>query len=365
MPTLPMFRPRRARCALTARAPAFAPILVLALAAWAAATPAAAAEPAPACLGERQPLTVAAQMPYALVSLQGRNGYMVLDFGASVSSITPAQFQGAADAGPLLPRAGADEYDDFVFFGSWGRVRLLAQPQPPVQALVTADGAARIQQAGVIGTDFLSRHVYTLDYRGGHLWRAAAGRFCSDAELHRAGFRPLSTQGYYGAEPATLACPAAAAPPGGCVNIPTLPVRIGPVAAVAQLDTGYDDSRVPGAVNINTALFTALQAAGVPMTPRPDIALMLSTCQPGVQERIEAWRLDRPGDFGLVGTDGRLLPRPAGSPPVTLFVKRTPPAAAVCGGIGTWAQPAAQLGASFVAGGALVVDPFSSRVWLR
>jgi hypothetical protein len=37
----------------------------------------------------------------------------------------------------------------------------------------------------------------------------------------------------------------------------------------------------------------------------------------------------------------------------------------VCGGIGTWRQPAAQLGASFVAGGALVVDAARGRVWLR
>jgi hypothetical protein len=36
-----------------------------------------------------------------------------------------------------------------------------------------------------------------------------------------------------------------------------------------------------------------------------------------------------------------------------------------CGGIGTWAQPAAQLGASFFARAALVVDPFSARVWVR
>lgn len=320
-----------------------------------------AASPAPACLGERQPLTVAAQMPYALVSVQGRNGYMVLDFGASVSTITPGNFQGPV---PPRPRDAAGQYDDFVFFGPWGVVSLREQPQPAVQALATADGAAAIRQAGVIGTDFLARHVYTLDYRGGHLWRAAAGSFCGDAELQQAGFRAVSTRDYYGPEPAALSCPRAGAAPRGCANIPTVPLRIGRVETVAQLDTGYDDSRQPGAVNINAALFSALQTAGVAMTPRPDIALTLSTCQPGVSERIEAWQLAPGVPFGLVGTDGRLLPRPGGRP-VTLFVKRSPPAAAVCGGIGTWAQPAAQLGASFVSGGALVVDPFSARVWLR
>jgi len=147
------------------------------------------------------------------------------------------------------------------------------------------------------------------------------------------------------------------------VNVPTLPLRIGPVQAVAQLDTGYDDSRQAPAININTALFDALRQAGVALTPRPDIALQLSTCVPGVFEAVEAWQPAPGTALGLVDEQGALLPK--GARQVTLFVKRTPAQAAVCGGIGTWARPAAQLGASFVAGGALVVDPYSARVWMR
>lgn len=340
------------------------------LATAAAAAPPPAATPAadagwPDCLGERQPLTVASQMPYALVGLAGRQGYLALDFGASVSSVTPANFPGEPKPAPLP--GSADRFADFVFFGSWGSVTLRPQPQPAVGTLRTADGRAAIAQAGVVGTDFLAQHVYTLDYRGGHLWRAAPGRFCGDAVMRAGGWRALSTQDYYGAQPAALRCPLAGAAPGGCANIPTVPLRIGRVTALAQLDTGYDDGRQPLSVNINAALFDALRAAGLKLEPRPDIALQLSTCVAGVSERVEAWRLPAGTPFGLVDTEGRLLPRPAapGGTAVTLFVKRTPPAAAGCGGIGTWAQPAAQLGASFVAGGALVVDPFSARVWLR
>ncbi len=322
---------------------------------------AVAAQAQPTCLGERQPLTVAGQMPYALVSVGGRQGYMVLDFGASVSSITPTNFQGG---GAPQPSGGTgNRFDDFVFFGGWGSVQLLVQPQPAVQELRTADGAATIRQAGVIGTDFLAQHVYTLDYRGGHLWRAPRGTFCSDAALQSAGYRAVTTQNYFGTNPASLTCPLAGAAPGGCANIPTVPIRIGSVQAVAQLDTGYDDSRQPYSVNINGALFDALKAAGVKMTPRPDIALQLSTCQPGISERVEAYRLATSAGFSFVDTAGRLLPR--GGSAVTLFVKRTPASAAACGGIGTWAQPAAQLGASFVAGGSLAVDPFTSRIWVR
>jgi hypothetical protein len=315
----------------------------------------------PDCLGERQPLTVASQMPYALVSVGGRQGYMVLDFGASLSSITPENFQGPTP--PQSASGTAGRFDDFVFFGTWGAVQLLVQPQPAVQTLRTADGQATIRQAGVMGTDILAQHVYTLDYRAGHLWRAPSNTFCSDAALQGAGYRPISTRDYYGTSSAGLSCPRAGAAPGGCVNIPTVSIRIGSVAAVAQLDTGYDDSRQPYSVNINGALFDALKAAGVKLTPRPDIAVQLSTCQPGISERVEAYNLAGATPFGFVDTAGRLLAR--GGSQVTLFVKRTPAAAAVCGGIGTWAQPAAQLGASFVTGGSLVVDPFSARVWLR
>lgn len=329
-----------------------------------AVTAAAAAGPAasqPDCLGERQPLTVASRMPYALVGAGGRQGYFLLDFGASVSSITPANFQGGA---PVESATG--RFDDFVFFGRWGSVSLLLQPQPAVHALRSADGRASIRQAGVIGTDFLAQHVYTLDYPGGHLWRATGGPgggFCSDAELQTAGYRPVSTRDYYGAQPAALSCPSAQAAPGGCVNIPTVPIRIGRVEAVAQLDTGYDDGRQPYSVNINGALFDALKAAGVRLTPRPDIAIQLSTCVAGVSERVEAYRLGAGTPAGLVDTAGRLVADQGRV--VTLFVKRTPAAAAACGGIGTWGRPAAQLGASFVASGSLVVDPFSARIWLR
>jgi hypothetical protein len=50
---------------------------------------------------------------------------------------------------------------------------------------------------------------------------------------------------------------------------------------------------------------------------------------------------------------------------VTLFLKDSPAEIRRCGGIGTWTRPAAQLGASFVNDGTLVVDPFGQRLWFR
>jgi hypothetical protein len=64
----------------------------------------------------------------------------------------------------------------------------------------------------------------------------------------------------------------------------------------------------------------------------------------------------------LVGSHGDAVRRLEG---VTLFLKDTPAPARRCGGIGTWQQPAAQLGASVVNDGTLVVDPFAQQVWFR
>ena len=303
------------------------------------------------CLGEREALVVSRQMPYARVTVDAREGYFVLDFGADVSAITP---QGFADPAKPAPIAGSrDRYRDFRFFGNWGQVRLLLQRRAPVSGSVA--------QAGVIGTDFLSRHIYTVDYRGAALYRAQPAGFCSDTALQAAAFVPLSTRGYYSSQPATLNCPRAGGP-GRCPNIPSLPIRLGGVEAIAQLDTGFDDGAQPHSLNINQAMFDALQRSGVRLQARPEIALQLSTCQQGISERVDAYRVPAGTALECIGMNGQAVRREA---QVTVFVKRPPREALVCGGIGTWQQPAAQLGASFFASGVLIVDPFSARVWYR
>ena len=92
----------------------------------------------------------------------------------------------------------------------------------------------------------------------------------------------------------------------------------------------------------------------------------------GEAERVLACRLSASGavelasgTVELVGSDGGAVRRLSG---VTLFLKDSPAAKAAiqsCGGIGTWSEPAAQFGASFVNDGTLVVDPFSQRLWFR
>jgi hypothetical protein len=207
--------------------------------------------------------------------------------------------------------------------------------------------------------------VITLDYANGLLRRATAEGFCSDGELRRAGFLPLSSRDYYGTNIAALRCPAAPRR-GGCPNIPTIPLRIGSVGAMAQVDTGYADGLRPPSMNINRALLQRLEQAGVPLIREPGADLSLSSCVRGAVERVLAYRLSAGSAVELVGSDGGndggAVRRLAG---VTLFLKDSPDAIQACGGIGTWSEPAAQLGASFVNDGTLVVDPFSQRLWFR
>ncbi len=148
----------------------------------------------------------------------------------------------------------------------------------------------------------------------------------------------------------------------GFPNVPTVPVRVGAATAIAQLDTGYDDALYHHSVNINRAFFDALKAAGVALTEVPEAALSLSTCVPGQQENVTAYKIGKGASFDFISTDGSVA---LSEESAILFVKDPPAEAKKCGGIGTWSIPAAQVAASFyVDAKRIVFDPYTSRVWM-
>ena len=118
--------------ARTARLPAAATVLIALAAAawqWLSVPPALDDTLLADCLGSRLPMTVARQMPYVAVRVNGSPARFVVDFGADVSAITPTGFE----ASPPSPSPGtADRYRQFEFFGPWHNVRLLPQPVAPV-----------------------------------------------------------------------------------------------------------------------------------------------------------------------------------------------------------------------------------------
>ncbi|MBI2391227.1 MAG: hypothetical protein HYV09_16680 [Deltaproteobacteria bacterium] len=315
----------------------------------------------PGCLGEGRPLVVSSTLPFSLASVGSAGGHFLVDFGTTRSTIDLGAFStppSPSGCDPTLLGQSCTFYG-FDFFGSWGTVTLTTADHSGV--------SASVRQAGILGTDFLSVHAFTLDYAGGRIGRAAKSTFCSDAAMTAAGFVALSSAGFYATDPSTLA-PLSKVVEGAAAslhvpNVPTVPLRAFGVTAFAQLDTGFDDALVKHSINVNEAFYAAVAAKSPTALVRaPEKDLWLSTCVSGVSEGVEAYTLSG-GAAELIDVSGSTARAYAGA---VLFVKRTPPAAKVCGGIGTWTAPAAQLaGSFFVDAKVLVFDPFGSRVWVR
>jgi len=294
------------------------------------------------CFGEQQVLTISSQMPYMLASVGGHKGYFMVDFGTTGSTIDPASFPATDRPAPVTNTT--NQFDGFDFFGGWGRVTLQVQDHSNINGTV--------KQAGIIGTDFLALNVFTLDYKQGHIYRTTAQGRCSKEVLLAQGFRPASTEGYYSNDLSKLKA--------GVPNIPTVPVRAGTVSAVAQLDTGFDDSVHRHSVNINRAFFDAIQASGIALQQLPGPPTILGTCTGGT-ETVVGYRPPSGYSFAIIGSDGKPV---VSADDVVFFLKDPPAAAKPCGGIGTWGIPAAQLGASFfIDANQVIFDPFSATVW--
>lgn len=318
-----------------------------------------------ACLGERLPLTLIRDLPYAAIDVgagdDAASGAFLLDLATTGSAVDLNAFERAPIATGCDPsRLGQIcRFADLQFFGSWGSVTLNTQDFRGL-------GGVGVPQAGILGTDFFSLLTLTFDYDSSEVRNAPRGTLCSDEVLGSAGFEALSSAGFYSNDLSTLRPLSDVDDEAGSgitvANVPTVIIRAAGVNAFAQLDTGFDDSLVPNAINVNTAFFDAIVAADPDALVRDagnDLAL--STCVVGVTENVTAWVLSTPMQW--VGSDGESVRE---STDVHVFVKNTPLAARRCAGIGTWSVPAAQIAASLHATlGQFVVDPFSSRVWIR
>ena len=318
-----------------------------------------------ACLGTPQALTVSALMPYATSAIgpnSEASGAFVLDFSSTFSSIdlkafTTAPATSGCDTSVL---GGTCVVPDFHVFGAVYKASLVLEDFSGL--------TGPLRQAGIIGTDFLSLHVITLAFGSNQVFASpTTGAFCDDAAMKQAGMVALSTSGYFEHDLTKLklytTVDSTATPGGHVPNVPTVPVRVAGVSALAQLDTGYSDALVTHSVNINKAFLAALQKDNPTALVRDaTLDTKLTTCLFGVQEDAQAYHLASGQTFELIGLDGTT----AGSwADATIFVKQTPVDAKNCGGIGTWAVPAAQVGASFYGTlGTVVFDPFGAKVWI-
>ncbi len=297
------------------------------------------------CFGEKHAMPLGSQMPFFKAAVGKYEGYFLLDYGSTASTIDPNAFIGGK---PEQVAGTTNQFDDFNFFGPWGRVTLSVQNHSNIQ------GLGSIKQAGILGNDFLSLGIFTLDYANQTLYKALENNFCADADLRAVGFKAVSSAGYFSNDKEKLN--------NNCTpNIPTIPIKIGKVTAVAQIDPGYDDVLYKHSVNINQALYKSLLAGGVKLLAQPSNNFSLSTCVSGLSEAVTAYKLDKGSNFEITGTDGNPV---SVTPNAFIFVKQTPAGAKACGGIGTWQIPAAQFGASFLKDAKKIIfDPFQAKVW--
>jgi hypothetical protein len=262
--------------------------------------------------------------PYIELSADGRTGPFLLDYGATRSSLSADAFSGpegtVRKVAISLPGIG-----EALFH--LARYGLLLQPEQG--------------QLGVIGADLLSRLTVELTPHTVVL----GAEPCQPEMLTARGLTPVDQAGFFASDPAKI--------DPRRPDVPVVFLRLGEVRAFAQIDTGYEDLAYARSVDINQALFERLVESGIKLDEVAEIDVW--TCDG--RERRPVYRAkDRA--LGIETEQGKPI---VGADDFHLIVKR----ANGCGGIAEMAEPAAQLGASFLRlFGTVVFDPKNATVWL-
>jgi hypothetical protein len=262
--------------------------------------------------------------PYVELTADGKTGPFLLDYGATRSSLSTDAFPGpegtVRKAAISLP--GIEEA---VFH--LARYDLLLQP--------------RQGQLGVIGADLLSR--LTVEITPSAVVLGAEP--CRPRELTARGLTPVDQAGFFASDAARI-------DPSRPV-VPVVFLSLGDVRAFAQIDTGYDDLAYARSVDINQALFERLVESGIELDKAAEIDVW--TCEG--RERRPVYRV-RDRSLGIETENGKPI---LSVDDFHLILKQ----ANGCGGIAEMAEPAGQLGASFLQlFGAVVFDPKNATVWL-
>lgn len=332
----------------------------------------------PSCVGDVRPLVVSGRRLYIEMGLPSdpdggkTSGSWVVDYGTTGTTIDfGAWTENDASGPPPYPTGCAGDasapgaycfFSSFDFFFDWGKVELRTDTH---SSLV---GTKR--QAGILGTDFLSVRAFTLDYTAQKMYSSPASTFCTETQLLAAGFLPLPSDGFFTSDLSKLRplSDVLDDPGGGTAgftvpNVPTVPIAIGGVDALAQLDTGYEDRLVPYSININEALYAKIVAKAPTILDRDTSRdLFATTCVPLYSEPLRAYRLKAGATFDFIAQGGVVA---RSEPTAHIYVKERSDTTRPCGGISTWTVPAAQVGSSFYADAQVMIfDPVASRVWV-
>jgi hypothetical protein len=250
--------------------------------------------------------------PFANLELSGRRGFFLIDTGGTDSLVDMQRYGRSVATKVSLSGFSLPSVRDGIFTAA--DLRSFSNP-----------GGGEL---GVVGTDLLSRLSIEFHYEQSHPFAAFAEKACDEAILQRADFVGVGLKGYYHAEWSQLK--------PGMPNVPVIGLRIGQITFPAQVDTGLGD--VPkGTVQVNAAVMRTLRAAGIKMHPVPNDVVTLTCSGRTNFER----RQTEHQELAVVTPGGKIV---ATYPPPLLELKSDNG----CGGISRYAEPFAQIGASWL-----------------
>jgi len=292
------------------------------------------------CPGERFSIKTPplSSEPYVELTVDGRSGPFLIDFGATASSVEKgllATSDGPVTlAGPQLPNLPArnrfDVYDRNVVQQGVG------------------------DQHGVIGTDFLSKMVVEMRFENANDEHLVVSMSCDTSGLGARGFWRFDQKGFFSSNPIGQSH----------ANVPVLYIdfqegsngdAIG-AKTWAQIDPGYGDAVRPYSIDINDAYYEKLVAANAPLVEID--SMRLEDCM-GVERTDRVYVM--PGHrLRIEARDGAAMYRHSG-----FYLVRKGKSSVRCGGIATIDEPAAQFGASFLrVFGRMIFDPAREAVWV-
>ena len=283
------------------------------------------------CDGMRIPLDSSVlSVPFANLALGGRNGNFLLDTGATRSRVDMRRYE--APAGAKIFLSG--------FSLPWAQGGLFTAAD--LRSFAAPPGG----QLGNVGTDFLSLQSIEFHYAQPNPFAVLGRKARNPTLLRDSGFAAVGLPGYYEADPAGLK--------RGMPNVPVIGLRIGAVTFPAQVDTGYGDDP-HGVVQLNGALLKILRTAGITMRARPSDVVTVGCSGTYAYER---WQVEQ-DEPSIIAPEGDVA---VSYPPPLLEVKTD----AHCGGIAAFAEPFAQIGASWLSRwGTSVFDGLTSAVWIH
>lgn len=293
-----------------------------------------------------------ASTPYVVLDVGGRRGPWLLDFGSTITSVY-------ADAWTAPGLGGSVPLFDFGFFGAGHGPRTL----PAVKGGRNRVGVG--SPLGTLGTDILktvTTEIHLEDAADPHV--VFLDPSCDGAVPARERYARFGQANFFSSHPEAHVS-----------NLPNVPVVFVELEerstdrqrlrlpepkrsprTWAQVDTGYDDTYWPYAVDINEAYLAQLKDA----VPSLTLAGLVPVSGCGREDTLRdvyvapGWRLNIVPDIPQ---------RPIPFDSFHLIVK---PRSTGCGGIGPMPMPAAQLGASFLrAFGTTILAPTRAEMWVK